>query len=369
MAYYEPRLRKRGNKYQIDYVSTDGRRRRLSVGRDYRVAERIRIKYANWLLDGKDPEREEERERSTRQKRSIGLKEFFPIFMERYGSKQSENMQISYYNSFKNICRCPELAEIPIGDIARGLMIDYMNARTIQHGVSTRTVDIEKAFVSVMLTCAAEWGNLEANPLLGMKRFDKAQKRDVSLSCEQVEALITVLAKPQSDIVEIALLSGMRKGNILNLRIEQIEFHSLWQMAMVRTVVKGGREETIPIGPEAVDTLRRVIRGKTDGYVFPNPRTGKPYVSIHKTVDKTIRQLGLNAVDGSKLRFHDLRHYRASTLLNAGASLEDVQVALGHTSRLTTERYITHDKTAAGERLSLIKSPGRYHLPGLRSRV
>jgi len=359
MAYIEPRLRKRGNKYQIDYVNPDGRRRRLSAGRSFQIAERIRIKYATWLLDGKDPEKEGERERLARQKSSVSLKELFPIFMERYGSKQSRNMQTSYRNSFKNICRCPELAEIPIGDITRGLMIDYMNVRLKQDGVSTRTVDIEKAFVSVMLSCAVEWGNLDTNPLLSMKRFDQGKKRDVALSGEQLEPLITALEKPISDIVEFALFSGMRKGNILNLLIEQIEFHPQWTTAMITTVVKGGRKETIPVGPDAVATLRRVIGSRTEGFVFPNPSTGRPYISIHKVVDQAIRKLGLTAEDGSKLRFHDFRHFRASQWINAGARLEDVQVALGHKSRVTTERYVTADKQAVGARLSLIKSPGR----------
>jgi hypothetical protein len=61
MSHSEPQLRKRGNKYQIDYISPDGWRRRLSAGRDFRVAIHLRIKYDNWLLDGKDPEREGER--------------------------------------------------------------------------------------------------------------------------------------------------------------------------------------------------------------------------------------------------------------------------------------------------------------------
>ncbi|MBW7996486.1 MAG: site-specific integrase [Candidatus Glassbacteria bacterium] len=80
---------------------------------------------------------------------------------------------------------------------------------------------------------------------------------------------------------------------------------------------------------------------------------------MHKVVDREIHRLGLKAEDGSKLRFHDFRHFRASQWINAGASLEDVQVALGHRSRITTEKYVTVDKQAVGARLSLIKSPDR----------
>ncbi|OGG02359.1 MAG: hypothetical protein A3F83_10640 [Candidatus Glassbacteria bacterium RIFCSPLOWO2_12_FULL_58_11] len=67
--------------------------------------------------------------------------------------------------------------------------------------------------------------------------------------------------------------------------------------------------------------------------------------------------MGLKAEDGSKLRFHDLRHYRASFWSAAGASLEDIQVGLGHENRATTERYITADVAAVGQRLNQMKRP------------
>jgi len=359
MSYIEPRLRKRGNKWQIDYVSPDGRRRRLSAGRDFRMAERMRIKYANWLLDGKDPEREIEREQVARKKQFITLRELFPIFMERYGSKRSKSTQTSYRTSFKNICRCPELAETPIENINRGLMIDYMNARIKQDGVSARTVDLEKAFVSVMLSCAVDWDDLDRNPLRSMKRFSKGEKRNVTLSPEQAEALIAELDGPIADIVEFALYSGMRKGNILTVLIEQIVFNDRNNTAMINAVIKGGKKEVLPIALDAVDVLRRVIGDRTEGYVFINPETDRPYVQVHRAIDRAIRHLGLTAEDGSKLRFHDFRHVRANWWLDGGARLEDVQAAYGHTNKATTERYITVDKQAVGERLSLIKSPGK----------
>ena len=39
------------------------------------------------------------------------------------------------------------------------------------------------------------------------------------------------------------------------------------------------------------------------------------------------------------LRLHDLRHSYASTLVNNGVSLYDVQKLLGHSSITTTQRY------------------------------
>jgi integrase len=69
-------------------------------------------------------------------------------------------------------------------------------------------------------------------------------------------------------------------------------------------------------------------------YVFPNPDTGKPYVTIFYAWNTARQCAGLPDV-----RIHDLRHSFASILINSGRSLYEVQHLLGHTQSKTTERY------------------------------
>ena len=69
-------------------------------------------------------------------------------------------------------------------------------------------------------------------------------------------------------------------------------------------------------------------------WVFPNPKTAKPYVSIFISWDTARKQAGL-----ADVRIHDLRHSFASFLVNAGRSLYEVQKILGHTQIKTTQRY------------------------------
>jgi site-specific recombinase XerD len=71
-----------------------------------------------------------------------------------------------------------------------------------------------------------------------------------------------------------------------------------------------------------------------DAWIFANPKTSKPYVSIFYSWN-TARQLA-NLPD---LRIHDLRHSFASFLVNAGRSLYEVQELLGHADIRTTSRY------------------------------
>ena len=199
------KLVKRGNAYQLYYYNPDGRRRRLSVGSDQGLAQRLSIKFTDWLLEGKDPEREMERAKQTEKARSITLKEFFPEFMARHGNNQSKGMISRYHDFFNNICRCPAMAEVPISGISKRLMIDYMKARMEQDGVTPATVNREASFVRGMLNRAVEWEILDYNPLQGIRLFKEPEKRDVNLTPEDAVKLIKALPSPVSDIVEFAI--------------------------------------------------------------------------------------------------------------------------------------------------------------------
>jgi hypothetical protein len=93
-------LRQRGKTYQIDYRNPNGRRRRLSVGTSHRHAQRIVVRITDWLLDGKDPEREMERATRAEQARAVTVRAFFPTFMDRHGSRQSLRTQCTYRERF-----------------------------------------------------------------------------------------------------------------------------------------------------------------------------------------------------------------------------------------------------------------------------
>ena len=76
-------------------------------------------------------------------------------------------------------------------------------------------------------------------------------------------------------------------------------------------------------------------------YIFANPATGKPFVTITRVWYRIRRQVGI-----SHLRIHDLRHSFASMLVSGGRSLYEVQQILGHSDPKVTMRY-SHLSTKA----------------------
>lgn len=343
-------IKKRGKSYQLYYYNPDGCRRRLSIGKDYQHAQRLAVKFSDWLLGGKNPECEIAQLQRVEDAKSITLLEFFPIFMERHGSLQSKKMQKLYEVCFNNIYRCESLAKIPIAKISKSLMLDYMHIRMNQDIVSAATVNREASFVKGMLSRASEWDILEHNPLQGLRLFRESEKREVHITTEQAGLLIAELPEPLANITAFAIYSGIRKENILDLRIKQLCFHDLTETGEVELMVKGGKRELFPLCKHAVKVLVRAIGNRTEGYVFLNPLTKTRYVSIHKNFDKAVRKLNLT-VNGTKLRFHDLRHIYGTWLLKSGVSLDVIRELMGHKDRSTTDRYAILDRKEAGQHL------------------
>jgi integrase len=204
-----------------------------------------------------------------------------------------------------------------------------------------------------MCSRAFEWELIPHNPLVGLRLLKEAEKREVNLTLEQLEALINSFREPMSSIVEFAVYTGFRRENILNLKIEDIRFHDLSPTGEVSLVTKGNKQGVYPLGPNAVALLKRVMGKRKEGYVFLSVKSKNRFSCIHATFDRVVEKLGLK-VGATKLRFHDLRHVYASLLHRQGVSLDVLRSLMGHASRETTDRYTTIDRLDHGKVLSLM---------------
>ena len=306
------------------------------------------------VKDGKNPEIELEKERKEQDLQTITLRELFSVFMDRHGRNRSLKTQESYGNSFGNVCRCPQLVDVPMATINQAVVLDYMNARMRQEGVKSATVNREKAFLSVMLTKAVAWGYLKRHPLEGMENFKEPKKRDVELTPQQAAKLIEALpTREVKNIVAFAIYSGLRLEAILDLRIEDVVFHDSGSISRVSIWDKGGEKAERLLSRHATEILKSSIGKREAGYVFINPVTGIRFQGRMGSFDRAVRKLGLKAKDGSKLRFHDLRHVYGNWLHQAGVSLDELRVLYGHRDRATTDRYITPNLRVIGEKLAL----------------
>ncbi len=339
--------------YSLEFTNPNGRRRRLSVGKDLQYAQRLSVRFNDWLVEGKDPERELERIEQAERAKNITIREFFTVFMERHGSLQSQNMIDFYHQRYKNFARCLQLVDISMGEITRKLMSDYMHTRKKQDGISNSTVNRELTVVKTLLNKAVEWEYIEKNPIEKLSMLPEPPKRNVFLTTEQASALLNELTEPFANIVEFAIYTGFRLQNILGLKIEDVMFHDIDSTGSVRFKIKGGKWGSYPVGVNAVDVLNRAIDKRKSVYVFINPRVGKRYYSVSQSFRRAVKKLDLNVGD-SYLRFHDLKHVFSTWLHERGASLDDLRILCQHSKRSTTDRYITANTNGASNVLALM---------------
>ena len=130
-------------------------------------------------------------------------------------------------------------------------------------------------------------------------------------------------------------MTGARRSEALYAKWEHIDYNSkTWLVPLA----KSGQPHHIYLSDAAITVLDRLrseaFTDHDNPYIFPNPNTGRPYKCLYAAWSLVRTAAGL-----PDLRLHDLRHSYASTLVNNGVSLYDVQKLLGHSSITTTQRY------------------------------
>jgi integrase len=197
---------------------------------------------------------------------------------------------------------------------------------------SGSTINRRITALSAVLTVAVkEYGWLTKNPIPNVTRMPDSKGRERFLSDDERKALLAACAAsgcaPLATLVQLALATGARKGELLGLRWADV---SPDRRSARFTDTKNGESRTVPLAASAVAVLK-AWRGDLQpmGAVFPY----SPNV-IDKAWQEAREAAGLPDV-----RFHDLRHSAASYLAMSGASLMDIAAILGHKTLAMVKRY------------------------------
>jgi integrase len=203
---------------------------------------------------------------------------------------------------------------------------------------SDATVNREMSTLRHILNKAVEWGMLETSPFAKGSRLmlKENNHRLRFLNDSEIETLLRACEDLKTftphlrPIVEVALLTGMRRGELLGLKWEHIRNGFIYV-----TETKSGKARQIPINDRLAEVFKGMRRGNQlkSPYVFCDSQ-GKRFYDVKRSFASACRKAGVEA-----FRFHDLRHIFASQLVMRGASLKAVQELLGHASLAMTMRY------------------------------
>jgi integrase len=254
---------------------------------------------------------------------------YLPFIRQR---KRSVHTDVSILNNHI----LPAFGARRLSEISKAELVVFHTSKREQ-GYAPGTVDRMLVLIRYMFNLACKWGLLisEQHPVKNFDFFNVPNGRERYLSAEEVERLVHVLElsenKDLSGIVHGLLLTGCRRGELLNARWEDVDLEKgIWKIPLT----KQGKPHYIPLTNDLKDYfIGLASRGQSE-FLFPSPLTGRPYKSIYYSWDRARRLAGM-----PELRIHDLRHSFASFLVNSGRSLYEVQRLLGHTSPRTTQRY------------------------------
>ena len=234
--------------------------------------------------------------------------------------------------------------------------VDRLESQNQPKGLSPKTVRNINQVISSAMQLAIQQHLIAQNPTDGCA-LPKTEHREMqTLSADQLAAFL--LEAKHSGVFEmyyIELATGLRRGELLGLKWEDIDFAN--QTLRVRRQVgriNGEVREaplktknayrTISLGTDAVGILKQQRENfPSSAYVFPGP-TGGPIApdSVLHMLHRVLDRAGL-----PEIRFHDLRHTFATLALQNGVDVKTVSGMLGHFSAGFTLDTYAHVTTAA----------------------
>ncbi len=181
-----------------------------------------------------------------------------------------------------------------------------------------------------------EWEWIKENPILKIKKPQPAKGRLRFLNIDEKDRLLAACKESDSKdlylIVILAISTGMRRGEILNLSWRNIDFETetIWL-----DETKNGEQRFIPLIGIPLTLLKSKYAGQSKEYlVFPSSKQPSSPIDIRSAWEKVLKVAGIeNCV------FHSLRHTTASNMAMDYASLIEIAELLGHKTLQTTKRY------------------------------
>lgn len=176
----------------------------------------------------------------------------------------------------------------------------------------------------------------EARRALGIERVKTRRRVIDRLSREEERRLIQHAYRDRSEhglLIKTLFQTGARVSEFANIKVEHFFFDELM---ILLDKGKGGKSRYVPILRELAQELRTHLGGRATGHLFETNRN-LPYSP------RRIQQIVKAAAEGAKIKKrvypHLLRHSVATTLLERGMPIDQIQKFLGHSKPETTQVY------------------------------
>lgn len=292
----------------------------------------------------------------------------------------------------------PYLGALPLRSIT-ARQIEHAIAEASENSRSGRILSASTArhirvVISNCLRAAERWERIVTNPGRNVRTAKPERVEKLWPSAKEVSAMLQAAPEPWRTLIAIATATGMRRGEILGLAWDAIDFDGRW-MHVRQVVEQAGRAETAKVraGAKNVSSVRRIALGDTvlallrqhrareaalalacgaplpgDGFLFHGREGFRHHLTPSAATAKVARIAYKAGVRPGVQPLHGLRHAFGSRLMGA---LPDTAIAklMGHgDARITRQIYQHMDEQAERDAARIVEGVVGNLLPTGRGR-
>ncbi len=294
---------------------------------------------------------------------------------------QRQNIQPNTWETYEGHIRLhilPELGRYKLCNLQPAHIRTFITK--LADTLSTRSIEHIYVTLKALLQQAVDDDLLAKNPMRNVKKPHVTRTRPwVALTEQQIKKLLETVKNPMHQlIIKLAAASGLRRSELLGLRIQDIDMHNCTvsvrqtvkkirsQSVICDTTKTPGSRRTVSLPVAIIPLIRRQITAnennaasdtlwQPNGLLFPGEH-GSPLSP--DWITHIVSDYGKRAGMPDGFCLNSLRHTSASLLLQHGASYKVVQERLGHsTANLTLNTYshvMPGQDKAAAELLSAV---------------
>lgn len=240
----------------------------------------------------------------------------------------------------------------PLESLTPSLVEDYLTQRKKKaeekgKDLKGATLNREIACLKTLCRRAVLDRKIDRNPVEGVRMF-RENSRNRTLTPEEYRRLLENCSTHYRPVVQIAYVTGMRRGELTALRWDQVNLkEEVITLKPEDTKTQEGRE--IPLDQELIGLFRKIPKVLGSPFVF-NFRG-------HGLKDpKTAFLRACQRASISDFHFHDLRHCAVTNFRKAGVSDSTIMSISGHKTHAVFRRYDRIDRDDRKEALRRVRS-------------
>ena len=263
---------------------------------------------------------------------SITLKEYIERHYIPFQKNAKTGANFKHILGQLNIITGYNFTDMAINTISENDIINFFNLLKKDRGIKQATINRYRSLLNHIFNCAIKDRVVNHNPVKYIKRY-KEKNRDRALSTNEIKALLETCRQSRNEelyyIVLVALYTGMRYSNIVNMKKSNIK-NNVYQLDGCET--KSGKSQLIYLHQDLLNELNNYMQvNSINDCLFKTKR-------VKRSFKTALLKAGIE-----NFRFHDLRRTFATFLLYNNTNIKTIQNMLGHSSIMMTERYLAND--------------------------